>query len=158
MGPVPAGIAVTNAKGRFSLGDLPEGEIVLQAYAAERGRGREKVRVHAGSLTRDVRIRLDEATPGKEEAAGASVAITLTESGSRTKRVFTIETVAPGSTAEVAGLRAEDVIVSIDDHVPESLEGARKRLSGALGDDVLIVVLREGERHVFRVARERVRR
>jgi C-terminal processing protease CtpA/Prc len=51
-----------------------------------------------------------------------------------------------------------DVIARIDERAPTSLEDARRHLSGPLGDDVLVEVLREGEIHKLRVARERVRR
>jgi len=152
-------VAITNAKGKFTLTDVPEGDVVLEAYASERGRGRERaVRVRRGETTRDVRIRLDEEAAAKEGPAAGGVAITLGESGARTKRTITILHVAPGSEAERAGLMPDDVIRSIDRHAPESLEDARKRLSGPLGDDVILELVRDGEGVTVRLSRERVRR
>lgn len=159
IGPLPPGVAITNAKGKFTLTDVPEGDVVLEAYASERGRGRERaVRVRRGETTRDVRIRLDEESAAKESPAAGGVAITLGESGARTKRTITILHVAPGSEAERAGLMPDDVIRSIDRHAPESLEDARKRLSGPLGDDVILELVRDGEGVTVRLSRERVRR
>lgn len=158
VGPLPRGVAVTNAKGRFKLDDVPEGEVSIEAYSADKGRGREKVRVSRGDLTRDVRIRLDEAAADKEGASAGGVAVTLTESGDAGARVVSIRHVSSGSEAERAGLRKHDVVETIDGESPRSLEDARRRLSGPLGDDVMIKVSRDGESRTFRVQRERVRR
>ncbi|MDF2698434.1 MAG: hypothetical protein K0S65_6818, partial [Labilithrix sp.] len=50
------GMAVTDGKGRFRLGELGEGTIALEAYAADVGRTRRTdVRVSAGRTTSDVK-------------------------------------------------------------------------------------------------------
>ncbi len=158
IGPLPRGVAVTNARGRFKLEDVTAGDVVLEAYAADRGRGREKVRVSRGETTREVRIRLDEAVAAKEDASAGGVAVTLMESGDAGARIVSIRHVAPGSEAERAGLRKDDVIVSIDREAPRSLEDARRRLSGPLGDDLSLQIERAGEPKLLRIPRERVRR
>jgi hypothetical protein len=158
LGPLPPGVAVTDSHGRFTLEGVPEGNQTLEAYAAERGRGHEKARVTPGDTTHDVRIKLDEDAPGSEPASAGGVAITLGESNERGARKVVVLHVAAGSEAERGGLRPEDVLVMIDDHAPSSKEDARKKLSGPIGDDVVIRVLRDGDPQTLRVARERVRR
>ena len=158
VGPLPPGVAVTDARGRFTLADVADGETTLEAYSAERGRGREKVRVRAGSTTSDVRIKLDEDVAGAEPASSGGVAITLGESGARAARTIVVLHVAAGSEAERAGLQPGDHLAKIDDHAPISLEDARRKLSGPVGEDLVLRVVRAGEAMTLRVARERVRR
>jgi hypothetical protein len=158
IGPLPPGLAVTDAQGRFVLGDLPEGEITLEAFAPDRGRGHEKARVLAGRRLRGVRIELSGEVTAADPPSSGGVAVTLAESTENGQKRISLKSVMPGSEAERAGLAENDVIARIDERAPTSLEDARRHLSGPLGDDVLVEVLREGEIHKLRVARERVRR
>ncbi|MCC6645774.1 MAG: carboxypeptidase regulatory-like domain-containing protein [Polyangiaceae bacterium] len=158
IGPLPAGVAVTNARGQFVLSDVADGPVTLEAYSADHGRGRERAHARRGEIVRDVRIRLTEAVAGAETATAGGVAVTLGERRDDDGPVFVVRHVARGSEAERAGVEEDDVVLSVDGHAPASLEDLRARLSGPLGLDVTVIVSREGVEHRLRVARERVRR
>jgi hypothetical protein len=158
LGPLPPGIAVTDSRGRFKLGDLPEGVVSLEAFAPEQGRGHvSDLKINPERPTQGVRIVLDRETSRSEPSSSGGVAVTLAErTGERA--VFYVRAVAAGSEAERAGLVEEDELITIDDVEPRDLDDARKRLSGPIGDDVVLRVRREGEERRLRVSRERVRR
>jgi len=161
VGTTPAGVAVTDARGRFHLADLADGAVTLEAFAPDLGRAREDIRVIAGETTRDVRfvLRADLA-PGDrashEPAAAGSVAVTLGETSE--PREVVIVAVADGSEAERAGLAPGDAVVSIEGAPVATMEEARAKLSGPLGDDVLLTVRRGDREESLRVSREPVRR
>lgn len=159
LGPLPPGIALTDARGRFKLGDLPEGGVTLEAFAPDRGRGRaQDVRVIAGRTLRGVRITLDTETSQSDPAGSGGVAVTLGEVKDGGRTAIVVRAVAAGSEAERAGIEVDDELLRVDDHEPTSLEDARRRLSGPASDDVVLRLRRRGEEVRLRVARERVRR
>src|SRR5262249_55030880 len=55
-GPVPRGVAVTDASGAFSLQGLPSGATTLDAFSPERGRGSVRVEVQSNRTQTRVRI------------------------------------------------------------------------------------------------------
>ncbi len=161
VGTTPPGVAVTDARGRFHLVDLAAGTCPLEAFAPDIGRARQDVHVFAGETTRDTRfvLRSDLPAPGHashEPNAAGGVAVTLGETGEPPEVV--IVAVADGSEAERAGLAPSDVIVSIEGANVTTMEEARAKLSGPLGDDVLLVVRRGDHQEPLRVSREPVRR
>ncbi len=160
VGAKPHGIAVTDGKGRFRLGELAEGVITLEAYAADVGRARRSdVRVSAGRTTDGVKLVITGEASSKEPLATGGVAVTLGETapGLEGPEVV-IVSVAEGSEAERGGLVAGDVLVEVGGAKVASIEEARARLSGPVHDDVLVKV-RRGERVLsLRIAREAVRR
>ncbi|RYE94836.1 MAG: hypothetical protein EOO75_00905 [Myxococcales bacterium] len=160
VGPLPPGITVTDVRGHFTLADLPaDAPVALEAFAPDQGRGRvADLRLAPGSPRRDVRIVLDRETAQGEPATAGGVAVTLDEVTSGGSLQIVLRAVAPGSEAERGGLEVDDVLARIDDHAPTSLEDARRRLSGPLGDDVVLVVRRRDADVRLRVGRERVRR
>lgn len=159
LGALPEGIVVTDAHGRFTLVDLPEGEVAIEAYAPERGRGQARgVRVYADRVTRDVRITLDAEAAQTEPSSSGGLAVSLGDSDHKGRVSIIVLHVAPGSEAERAGLLEGDVLLRIDDEAPTSLEDARKRLSGPVSEDVVLRVRRGDEELPLRIARERVRR
>ena len=81
IGALPAGIAVTDSRGRFRLRGVRSGAVDLEAYAADVGRGQASVRVRSGSVTEGIRIRLEGGTGESEPATSGSVAVTLGERG-----------------------------------------------------------------------------
>ena len=153
----PPGVAITDGKGRFHLGELPDGILVLEVYAPDLGRARAEVRVNAGGRPADVRVVLGASTEGgaTPHTAG-SVAVTLGEVSAA--REVVIVAVADGSEAERAGLLAGDVLLRVDDVAVHGIEEARARLSGPLGDDVVLDLRRASGPRSLRVAREPVRR
>jgi protocatechuate 3,4-dioxygenase beta subunit len=158
-GAAPPGVSVTDAHGRFHLDDLGEGDHALVAYAPDLGRAHTDVRVAPGNVTRDVRITLLP-EPGERAArepnAPGSLAVTLGENGSPPEVVLVA--VAEGSESERAGLAPGDAIVQVEGEPVATMEQARAKMSGPLGDDVLVTVRRNGRTESLRVPRESVRR
>jgi hypothetical protein len=157
VGSTPPGVAVTDARGRFKLTEVPEGDVTLEGYAPDVGRARVTgVRVVAGRTTIDVKITLDKLEKAADPAASGGVAVTLGETSE--PREVVLVSVAEGSEAERAGLAPNDVIVEIDGTRVHTIEEARAKLNGPIGDDV-VLKLRRGERtETVRVSREQVRR
>jgi len=161
VGANPEGIALTDAKGRFSLKQLPEGTLTLEAYAPDVGRAREEgVKVVSARTTVNIRITLTrdsgDDTAAKGPAASGSVAVTLGETGEPVEVV--VVSVVPGSEAERAGLAPGDVVTAVNGAAVETMEEARARLSGPVADDVLVGVRRADRALTLRVTREAVRR
>lgn len=162
VGAMPPGMAVADARGRFRLGELAEGTIVLEAYSPEVGRTRlTGVRVIAGRTTDRVKMVLTRDAQGAaaEPLATGGVAITLgeTAAGLDLPEVVVVA-VSEGSEAERAGLAPNDIVVEVAGQKVKSIVDARARLSGPVHDDVVVKV-RRGQREVtLRVAREAVRR
>jgi hypothetical protein len=152
-GKLPAGVVLTNRRGEFKLEELAEGDVTLEAYAPDVGRGRATgVHVTAGRTTDRVRIALGvtDSDPTLESAA-AGVAVSLDDKGAAGIRVASVAT---GSEAEKGGLLAGDRIVAIDGQRVSSTKEARARLFGPAGDDVVIEVLRSQGTQKLRFPRE----
>lgn len=157
VGTAPPGVAVTDARGRFKLGELPEGDVTLEGYAPDVGRARVTgVRVVAGRTTIDVRITLEKLDKAPDPAATGGVAVTLGETSE--PREVVLVAVAEGSEAERAGLEPNDVVVEIDGVRVHTIEEARAKLNGPIADDVVVKVRRGEKVESVRVAREGVRR
>jgi hypothetical protein len=161
VGASAEGEAVTDARGRFTLGELPEGTMTLEAYAPDLGRGRlDGVKVASGRTTLDVHITLGQGKvePGRPgaPAAGGSIAVTLGETGDPVQVV--VVSVAAGSEAEHAGLVPGDIVLAVDETPVHTMLEARERLSGPPSDDVVVRVKRGDREVAVRVAREAVRR
>ncbi|MDP9149846.1 MAG: carboxypeptidase regulatory-like domain-containing protein [Myxococcota bacterium] len=161
VGTHPHGMAVADARGHFTLGELTEGSTSIEAYAPDVGHARvEGLRVMAGRTTVGVRLVLaggggEEHRPGDPPASG-SVAVTLGQTNAPAQVV--IVSVVEGSEAERAGLLADDIVVAVDDAPVSTIEEARAKLSGPTVDDVVIRVRRGDRSLTMRVAREAVRR
>jgi protocatechuate 3,4-dioxygenase beta subunit len=161
VGASPEGIALTDAKGRFQLAQLPEGSVALEAYAPDYGRARaEGVKVVASRTTSGVKITLTRDTgedaASKGPAASGSVAVTLGETDDPVE--VAVVSVVEGSAAERAGIEPGDIVTAVDGAAVHTMQEARARLSGPVADDVL-VNLRRGDRALtLRVTREAVRR
>jgi hypothetical protein len=162
VGTTAEGSAVTDAKGRFSLGELPEGTIALEAYAPDVGRARvEGVKVTAGRTTSNVRIKIARGSPQDERwnssATSGNVAVTLGETGGMPAEVVVLS-VAAGSEAERRGLSPGDVVLAVDGVPVHAMEEARQKLGGPVADDVVVKVRRGDREVVLSIAREEVRR
>jgi membrane-associated protease RseP (regulator of RpoE activity) len=157
-GKLPPGVVLTDRRGEFKIDDMPEGNVMLEAYAPALGRGRAAaVRVVAGRTTDRVRIAIGaaDADPTLESSPPAGVAVSLDDRGGAGVRVVSV---ANGSEAERAGLVAGDRIVAVDGQRISSAKEARARLSGPAGDDVLVEIVREKENRKLRLPREKLQR
>jgi protocatechuate 3,4-dioxygenase beta subunit len=157
-GPLPRGVAVTDARGAFSLQGLPSGPATLDVFSADRGRGSARVDVQSNRTQTAVRITLKQSGSDQDPFAPGGVAVTLGERGDGAALEVVIVSVADNSEAERAGLHPGDVISAIDDARPSSMHDARARLSGPLQTDVVLSVSRKGAAHRFSVMREPVRK
>ncbi|MFO0755932.1 MAG: carboxypeptidase regulatory-like domain-containing protein [Byssovorax sp.] len=164
LGPLPRGIVVTDRKGHFVLGGLPAGKVTLEAYFTDLGKASvEGVEVRAGRTTDRVKIVLDGEPAAKRDPKGAaSLAVTLGERQEGKGATVVVMMVPPGSEAELAGIEPGDELLAVNGREVRSIEAARRRLTGPLGEDVLLSLRRdEGggmESWLVRVRRERVRR
>jgi hypothetical protein len=160
---VPAGARLpgfveTDTQGRFELRDLPPGEVVLSAYAANVGRGSlPGVRVSGDEPVTDLEIRLTASNVEREPSALMNVAVTLGERSAGAELEVVIVNVAAGSEAERAGVRPGDVLWSVDEEVVADMADARQLLGGSEGSDVILELERDGDAVFVRVRREAVR-
>jgi len=160
VGATPAGIAVTDARGRFHLGGLPPGTLLLEAYAPDLGRATAQgVSVAAGRPTTGIVIRLERGKDEKsqEPASSGGVAVTLGETTGDPREVVLVN-VAEASEAERAGLVAGDVLLAIDGASVAAMADARARLAGPVGDDVVLKYRRGDAVQSVRLGREPVRK
>lgn len=157
-GTLPPGVAETDARGRFRLGELPSGLVTLEAFAPGRGQVLTQLRLYSGRTTKEVKLTLGEKARAEPEAKGSGgVAVTLGERAGPPAEVG-IVTVVEGSSAERAGLAPGDVIVEVSGVPVHTIAEARGRLTGPLADDVVLKVRRGEAPLTVRVSREEVRR
>lgn len=155
-----SGTVTTDGRGRFRLGELAEGAVVLEAYAADVGRGRKAdVRAIAGRTLDAGKIVIAREATTKEPMATGGVAITLgeTPAGLDLPAVVVVA-VAEGSEAERAGLAPNDVMLEVGGAPVASVSEARAKLAGPVHDDVVVKVRRGDATRTLRIAREAVRR
>jgi S1-C subfamily serine protease len=158
-GALPAGVALSDAGGNFTLRGIGEGTVRIGAHATGVGRGAaDAVSVQAGRATRGVTIRLSERVSEDDPLAPAGVAVTLAERGSGADVKVSVVQVASGSEAERGGLLAGDVLERVDGQPATSMADARAHLAGREGSDVSLEVVRAGARLRLSVRREAVRR
>ncbi len=115
--------------------------------------------MRAGRATSGVTLHLgaDDSDRASEPTSGGGVAITLGDFAGEPPEVVVVA-VADGSEAERAGLAAGDVLLAVDGAPVQFIAEARARLSGPLGDDVVVLRRRGDATEALRVPRERVRR
>lgn len=158
-GALPAGVALSDAAGSFTLRRVAEGTLRIGAHAPSVGRGMtDGVSVQAGRTTRGVIIRLSERVTGDDPLAAAGVAVTLGERGSGGELDVWVAQVASGSEAERGGLLAGDVLKRVDGEPVTSMAAARARLAGREGSDVSLEITRGGAPLRLSVRREPIRR
>jgi S1-C subfamily serine protease len=99
-----------------------------------------------------------EEAPDKP-GGGGGLAVTLADTLIRGKRVVYAEHVPQGGEAERAGIDPGDQILAVDGVPVRTIGEARRRLTGPLSEDVLLLLAREPDlRWLTRVPRERLRR
>jgi len=157
-GPLPRGVAVTDANGAFSLQGLASGATTIDVFSPDRGRGAARVDVQSNRTQSGVRITLRASGSEQDPFAPGGVAITLGERGQSPALEVVIVAVAENSEAERAGLQPGDVVTAINDAKPSSMHDARARLSGPLQSDVIVTVTRGGAAQKMSIMREAVRK
>ncbi|MES1186694.1 MAG: carboxypeptidase regulatory-like domain-containing protein [Myxococcales bacterium] len=157
-GPLPRGVAVTDANGAFSLQGLASGATTLDVFSPDRGRGSARVDVQSNRTQSGLRITLRASGSEQDPFAPGGVAVTLGERGAGNALEVVVVSVAENSEAERAGMLPGDVIAAVNDAKPSSMHDARARLSGALQSDVIVSVNRGGSVQRLSVMREAVRK
>lgn len=164
LGPLPPGVVAADREGRFLVRGLPEGDVTLEAYFADLGRGSsDPVSIRAGRTTSRVKIVLPGGAAAQREPKGTgSIAITLGERTENNAKTVVIVMVPPGGEAEIAGIEPGDRLLRVNDILVRSIEEARRRLTGPLSEDVLLTLapaeMPLDSTKLLRVRRERVRR
>ncbi|MCA9619010.1 MAG: carboxypeptidase regulatory-like domain-containing protein [Myxococcales bacterium] len=157
IGALPLGVVATDSQGHFLLPDIPEGETPIEAYKVGYGREHVTVDVRARDTTSEITIELfeDPDVDLTEVNSQGSLGVTLGEQSGRV--VF--EHVPLGGAAQRAGILAGDTFLAFDGVPIRSLEQARRRLNGPLGQDFVVTLGRPPDlRWRVRVSRERLRR
>ncbi|MBX3270948.1 MAG: carboxypeptidase regulatory-like domain-containing protein [Sandaracinaceae bacterium] len=145
--------AATDPRGAFVLAGLPAGATELVASHPAAGRSEpERVRVLAGRETPGIVLRLperlDASRAGELEGRRRGVALELgwSDDAARVRAAF--------GHAALAGLRAGDVLVSVDGVAPSELAEARRLLRGAPNVGAVLRVRRGTREAILHVPRE----
>lgn len=149
--------AHTDPHGHFVIAGVPAGDAVLAARhpAAGTTETMSRVRVFAGEETPGVLLRLPERfDPARAVIADtprATLAATLRDAANGVE----VRSVRRGSRAEAVGLRAGDIITSIDEVQVTRARDATQSLRGAEGEEVALDLERNGRAMRLLVPRER---
>jgi len=161
LGPLPPGIAATDRQGRFLLADAPEGTHPVEVYKVGYGRAAIDVEVRVRDVTREITIELvedPEVDVTRVDSRG-SLGVTLGEQVVGGRPVVIFEHVPLGGEAQRAGILAGDRYLAFNGIPIRSLEQARRRLNGPLGQDFVLTLGRDPDlRWRVRVSREKLRR
>lgn len=143
--------ARTGRRGEFSLGALPEGDVALVASHPSLGTSRAvRVRVLRGTIARGVLLRMERSARDAGRVVPAR-AVTLDDGAGR---AVLVRAVAAGSSAESAGVRPGDRVLSVSAEAVSSARDAERRMTGPPGDDVVLELERDGQRRTVRFVRE----
>lgn len=150
----PARVARTDARGHFVLEGLAEGSPVIRASHPAAGEVARAIRVQPLRDPAQIVLRLPERydpdSAASERALRRGVAVELDAEGSAAR----IADVVPGSHAARVGLRAGDLVRSVDGEPIAELQQAERLLRGADGVAAVLELERGGERFRVRVPRE----
>ena len=149
--------AVVDASGSYRLCGAGLGSVLLRPVREGDVDGAtHAVKLGSGDTVVGVDLRLGPKDKAPREAEHGGLAITLGEDSNQS--AVMLVRVFPGSTAERAGLLTGDIVLRIDGHEIRTLEDARARMSGTVGDELVLHVERDGALVAMRVTRELVRR
>jgi hypothetical protein len=144
------GTARSDRRGTFVLTGLPEGDLSVVAWHPTLGRSLPtSVRIIRGTVARGVRLRFERDLATATRAL-ASRTVTFRDLHGGVE----VLAVGAGTAPERAGLRPGDRVLSVGAEPVRSALEVEQRLEGAVGDDVVLEVEREGVRRTVRYARE----
>lgn len=161
LGPLPPGVAATDRDGKFRLADAPEGAQVVEAYKVGYGRAAAEVEVRARDTTAEVTLEMieDPDVDLTRVDSRGSLGVTLGEDQIGGRQVIVFEHVPLGGEAQRAAILAGDRFLAYNGVPIRSLEQARSRLNGPLGQDFVLTLGRDADlRWRVRVSREKLRR
>ena len=148
------GTARSDRRGLFAVQNLPEGDVSIVAWHPTLGRSPPVVvRVLRGTSARAVRLRFERDTATSTQAMVVR-AVAFEDVTAGGVRAVEVRAVSPGGAPDRAGLRAGDRVVTMGGEAVTSAADAERRLGGAVGDDVVLEVERDGVRRTLRFARE----
>lgn len=152
------GAARTDRQGRFTVNNLPQGDLQVVAVHPTLGRSpAAPVRILRGTVARGVRLRYEREI-GQAIRAVPVASVTLVDVPARGGgREVEVRAVSAGSTAERAGLRPGDHVLSVGATPVANAAEAERRMAGSPGDDVTLEVERDGARRTVRFMREGAR-
>jgi hypothetical protein len=144
-----SGSARSDRRGAFALGSLPAGDVALVAWHPTLGRSLPTTaRVIRGTSARGLRLRFER------DLATAVRALSVRALAFRdVDGAVEVLAVGAGTAADRAGLRPGDRVVTIGAEPVRGAADAERRTEGAVGDDVVLEVEREGVRRTVRYAR-----
>ena len=143
------GSARTDRRGAFTLDSLAVGDIAIVAWHPTLGRSLPTIaRVIRGTVARGLRLRFER------DLATAVRALAVRALSFRdVDGAVEVLAVTAGTDADRAGLRPGDRVVTIGAEPVRSAAEAERRTEGALGDDLVLEVERDGVRRTVRYAR-----
>lgn len=149
--------AHTDPHGHFVIPGVASGDAVLAARhpAAGMTETMVRVRVFAGEETPGVLLRLPERFDPARAVVADGPRATLAAAIRDGEDGVEVRSVRRGSRAETAGLRAGDVITSVDEVAVTRARDATTALRGAEGEDVVLDIERSGRAMRLLVPRER---
>lgn len=144
--------ARSGRRGEFTIAPLPEGDVGLVATHPSLGTSlTARVRILRGTTARGVLLRMQRTVRDGSRVVPTE-SVTLEEGGARGEVL--VRSVAANSTAERAGVRPGDRVVSAGAAAVRSLRDAERRMTGPPGDDVVLELERDGQRRTVRFVRE----
>ena len=103
-------------------------------------------------------ISADEYQSYQEQMANAYVGVGITIQEAEEQQGFVVLSVTPGSSAEEAGIRVQDLLIAVDDQDVRGMpmEEVRSLVRGEVGSYVSMTFLRQGETTTISVERRQV--
>ncbi len=154
-GALPAGVVLTDDRGRFTLRGVQPGAVRVSAVGPTGDRGDAELSAEPGDEKADVDIALAPADGESEvDVHTAGLAVTFGERDAAGGVEVVVVDVVADSEAERGGLLRGDVVKRVGGQRAGSMRVARSLTRGRAGSDVIVDVRRGGRTLSFRIRRE----